>query len=268
MKDYRKLFAFARPYYGSLAIAGVFMGVVTFFDIFRLGAIVPFIDRILSNKPIIITGFKVPAIITHIIDQLNTMPPLKVLYLLLIVMPIAIVIRGVFEYFQNYMMSDVGQKVIRDVRDLIYGKLQTLSLEYFTQKRSGELISRVTNDVKLIENAVSYALTDIIYQSFQVVVYAVASFVINWKLALISIVVLPLVAIPMVTVGKVLRKLSKKSQEKMADINSLLVENFTGVRIVKAFCAEAREIEKFKKQNHEYYKIAMKSNPVKLAVIA
>lgn len=259
MKDYRKLFAFARPYYGSLAIAGVFMGVVTFFDIFRLGAIVPFVDRILSNKPIIITGLKVPAFIAHIIDQLNTLPPLKVLYLLLIVMPIAIVIRGVFEYLQNYTMSDVGQKVIRDVRNQIYGKLQTLSLDYFTQKRSGELISRVTNDVKLIENAVSYALTDIIYQSFQVLVYAVASFLINWKLALISIVVLPLVAIPMVSVGKVLRKLSKKSQEKMADINSLLVENFSGVRIVKAFCAEAREIERFKKQNHEYYKIAMKS---------
>jgi subfamily B ATP-binding cassette protein MsbA len=74
-----------------------------------------------------------------------------------------------------------------------------------------------------------------------------------------SIVVLPMVAVPMILVGKALRKLSKRSQEKMADINSLLVETFIGVRIVRAFCAELREITKFKKQNHDYYRIAMKS---------
>src|SRR4030042_2020026 len=85
------------------------------------------------------------------------------------------------------------------------------------------------------------------------------TFVINWRLAFISAFVLPMVAIPMYSVGKVLRKLSRKSQEKIADINSLLVETFTGVRIVKAFCAEAREIAKFKKQNQDYYRIAMKS---------
>ncbi|OGX17946.1 MAG: hypothetical protein A3K83_02165 [Omnitrophica WOR_2 bacterium RBG_13_44_8b] len=82
---------------------------------------------------------------------------------------------------------------------------------------------------------------------------------INWKMALISVVALPLVAVPMVQVGRALRKLSKRSQEKMADINSLLVETFIGVRIVRAFCAELREVGKFKKQNHEYYRIAMKS---------
>jgi len=111
----------------------------------------------------------------------------------------------------------------------------------------------------MIENAVSYALTDLVYQSFEVVSFAVLTVIINWKMALGAIVLLPLVAIPMVKVGRALRKLSKKSQEKMADINSLLVETFTGVRIVRAFCAEEIEVAKFKKQNHEYYKIAMKS---------
>ena len=90
----------------------------------------------------------------------------------------------------------------------------------------------------MIENAVSYALTDMVYQSFEVIAYAAVCVIINWRMALGALVVLPLVAIPMVMVGKVLRKLSKRSQEKMADINSLLVETFTGVRIVRAFCAE------------------------------
>lgn len=259
MKDYRKLFRFAKPYYGELALSGVFMAVVTFFDVFRLSAIVPIVDRVFTNKTIVFTEAKLPAFAQNILNKLNTLSPIQVLYILLWVMPIALVIRAIFEFMQSYMMSGVGQKVIRDVRGQIYEKLQGLSLDYFTQKRSGELISRITNDVKLIENAVSYALTDLVYQSFEVVAYSLLTFFINWKLALLSIVVLPMVAVPMVLVGKVLRKLSKRSQEKMADINSLLVETFAGVRIVRAFLAEDLEIAKFRKQNHEYYRIAMKS---------
>ncbi len=260
MKDYRKLFRFARPYRGKLIISGIFMAVVTLFDVFRLSAILPIVDRVFTNKPIVLNvSGKLPGFISEIIDYLNGLTPLKVLYLILIVMPIALIIRAFFEFLQSYIMSDVGQRVIRDVRNSIYAKLQILSLDYFTQKRSGELISRITNDVKLIENAVSYALTDLVYQSFEVVCYASLTFLINWKLALISFVVFPMVVVPMVMVGKVLRRLSKKSQEKMADINSLLVETFTGVRIVRAFCTEERELDKFKKQNHDYYRIAMKS---------
>jgi subfamily B ATP-binding cassette protein MsbA len=259
MKDYRRLFSFARPYKWELILSGIFMAIVTFFDVFRLSAIVPIIDRVFTNKTIIVTSGKFPHFIENILNKLNALSPLQVLYALLIVMPIALVIRAVFEFLQSYIMSDVGQKVIRDARDMVYDKLQVLSLDYFTQKRSGELVSRITNDVKLIENAVSYAITDLIYHSFQVISFTVLTFVLNWRLAFMSIVVLPMVAVPMILVGKALRKLSKRSQEKMADINSLLVETFIGVRIVRAFCAELREITKFKKQNHDYYRIAMKS---------
>ena len=259
MKDYRNLFKFAKSYYGQLVICGILMAVITFFDIFRLSAIVPIIDRVFTNKPITLVNAKLPAFVENILSWLNTQPPLKVLYIMLIVMPVALILRAGVEFLQSYMMSGVGQKVIRDVRNQIYGKLQSLSLDYFTHKRSGELISRITNDVKMIENAVSYALTDLVYQSFEVFAYTAVCIIINWRMALGALVVLPLVAIPMVMVGKVLRKLSKRSQEKMADINSLLVETFTGVRIVRAFCAEDIEAEKFGKQNHEYYRIAMKS---------
>ncbi|MDD2731447.1 MAG: ABC transporter ATP-binding protein, partial [Candidatus Portnoybacteria bacterium] len=259
MRNYRKLFKFARPYYGELILSGIFMGIVTLLDVFRLSAIVPIVDRVFTNKPITFTQGKLPPFVESILVQLNNSSPLAVLYILLIIVPIALVIRAVFEFLQSYMMSDVGQKVIRDVKNQVYDKLQVLSLDYFTQKRSGELVSRITNDVKLIENAVSYALTDLIYQSFQVICFAALTFLINWRMALISIVILPLVAIPMITVGKILRKLSKRSQEKMADINSLLVETFAGVRIVRAFCAEKREMGRFNKQNHDYYRLAMKS---------
>jgi subfamily B ATP-binding cassette protein MsbA len=247
------------PYYRQLILSGVFMGIVTLLDVFRLSAIVPIVDRVFTNKPIMFTHGKLPAFVESLLNQLNILTPLKVLYFLLIIVPIALIIRAIFDFLQSYIMSDVGQKVIRDVRSLIYDKLQSLSLDYFTQKRSGELISRITNDVKLIENAVSYALTDLVYQSFQVICFAIVTFLINWKMALISILALPFVAVLMIVIGKTLRKLSKRSQEKMADINSLLVETFIGVRIVRAFCAEARELGRFRKQNQDYYRISMKS---------
>jgi len=259
MQEYRKLFRFARPYYGRLVLSGVFMGIVTLFDVFRLSTIVPIIDRVFTNRQISIASGKLPLFVENILNQLNRLSPLSVLYALLIVVPIALVIRAVFEFLQSYIMADVGQKVIRDVKNLIYEKLQTLSLDYFTEKRSGELVSRITNDVRLIENAVSYALTDLVYETCQVASFALLTFLINWKMALVSVVILPLVAVPMLIVGKMLRKLSKKSQEKMADINSLLVETFIGVRIVRAFCMEEKEISKFRGQNHDYYRLAMKS---------
>jgi subfamily B ATP-binding cassette protein MsbA len=259
MQEYRKLFRFARPYYGRLVLSGVFMGIVTLFDVFRLSTIVPIIDRVFTNRQISIASGKLPLFVENILNQLNRLSPLSVLYALLIIVPIALVIRAVFEFLQSYIMADVGQKVIRDVKNLIYEKLQTLSLDYFTEKRSGELVSRITNDVRLIENAVSYALTDLVYETCQVASFALLTFLINWKMALVSVVILPLVAVPMLIVGKMLRKLSKKSQEKMADINSLLVETFIGVRIVRAFCMEEKEISKFRGQNHDYYRLAMKS---------
>lgn len=235
------------------------MGIVTFLDLFRLSAIVPIIDRVFTNKPIVFQEGNLPSFVEGFFAQLNRLPPLKVLYLILIVMPAALVIRAAFEFLHSYIMSDVGQKVVRDVREMVYRKLQVFSLDYFTRKRSGELVSRITNDVKLIENAVSYALTDLAYQSFQVLAFSFMVFLINWRLAMIAIAVLPMVAIPMMVVGRALRRLSKRSQEKIADINSLLVETFIGVRIVRAFCAEEREVMKFGRQNYEYYRLTMKS---------
>jgi len=121
------------------------------------------------------------------------------------------------------------------------------------------MISRITNDVRLVENAVSYGSTDLVYQTALVVIFLCLTFFLNFKLAVVSVALVPLVAFPITKVGKVLRKLSKRSQEKMADINSLLYETIIGTRIVKAFNMEGYEIEKFNRANFDYYKISMKS---------
>jgi subfamily B ATP-binding cassette protein MsbA len=110
-----------------------------------------------------------------------------------------------------------------------------------------------------VENAVSYGSTDLIYQSLQVVIFAVVIFFIYFKMALVSFVFIPLITLPIIKVGKVLRKLSRRSQENAADTNSLLYETIMGARIVKAFNMEEYEISKFNRVNMDYYKLSMKS---------
>jgi len=258
MRDYLRLLKFARPYLGTFLLAAIFMGLSAIFDGATLTMIVPLADKVLTNKKIIIPS-KIPPFLADFIDKINNMAPEILLKYMAISIVALFLVKGIVGFFQSYLMSKIGQAVVRDIRSKLYAKLQSLSLDYFTQKRGGELMSRITNDVKLVENAVSYGATDIIYQMLQVIVYTFLTFFIYFKLALVSFVLLPLIGFPIIKVGRILRKLSKRAQEKMADINSLLYETIIGVRIVKAFNMESYEIDKFNTANRDFYKIVMKA---------
>lgn len=258
MGSYFRLLGFVKPYKRTLVFAIIAMLVSSFFEVAQLSMMVPLADKVLTNKKIIVPK-ELPPFLSNIIDSINNSDPLKLLYLMSIIVVFLFIFKGIFNFLQSYLMSDIGQRVVRDLRSKVYAKLQDLSLDYFIKRRSGELISRITNDVKLIENAASYGLTDMVFQSFQVILFTFLVFYIHWKMALTALVILPLISLPIVFVGKVLKRLSGRSQEKMADINSLLVETISGVRIVKAFCTEKTEVNKFMSHNQAYYKITMKS---------
>lgn len=258
MRDYLRLLKFVRPYLGLFSLAGLCMIFSTLFDGVSLAMIVPLADKVLTNKKIVLPT-KLPANLANFVDKLNNTSPIVLLNYLAIGILVLFVLKGLFGFLQSYLMSDIGQRVTRDIRFKLYAKLQGLSLDYFTYKRGGELISRITNDVKLVENAVSYGSTDLVYQSLQVILFTFLIFFIHARLALISLVLLPLISFPIIRVGRALRKLSHRSQEKMADINSLLYETILGTRIVKAFNMENYEVNKFNQVNRDYYKISMKS---------
>jgi subfamily B ATP-binding cassette protein MsbA len=258
MRDYLRLLKFTRPYLGTFFVATILMGFSAIFDGVTLAMIVPLADKVLTNKKIIIPT-KLPEFLSSFVDKINNTPPTVLLNYMAIGIIVLFLFKVIFGFLQSYLMSDIGQRVVRDIRTHLYTKLQALSLEYFTHKRGGELISRITNDVKLVENAVSYGATDLVYQSLQVVIFLSLTVFIYFKLAFISIILVMLISFPIVRVGKMLRKLSKRAQEKMADINSFIYETIIGTRIVKAFNMEEYEINKFNQTNYDYYKISMKS---------
>ncbi|MDD4182556.1 MAG: ABC transporter ATP-binding protein [Candidatus Omnitrophica bacterium] len=159
-------------------------------------------------------------------------------------------------------MNKIAQGVVKDVKDKLYAKFQDLSLDFYAKKRTGELISRITNDVGCISNALSYALTDLIFESMQIIVFGLVAlplgFAISWKLYAVFLI-FPAVFIPVSKIGKRIKKFSREVQNKMADLNSLLTETIQGAYIVKVFCRENYEIKRFKEINQQYYRFTMKS---------
>ncbi|MFC1703171.1 ABC transporter ATP-binding protein [Candidatus Omnitrophota bacterium] len=259
MKNYIKLLKYLKPHVIFFVPAIVCMGFSALFDGVTITMVAPFTDRVLSDGKIIVPFDNLPLGLSSVIEKINNIPRAELLTTIAVTILILFLLKGFFFFWQSYLMSNIGQRVVRDMRLALYKKFQDLSLDYYSKKRSGELISRITNDVMLVENAVSYGVTDLIYQSLQVVFFTCLIFFIHWKFALISFVLFPLVAGPMVSIGRMLKKLAKSSQEKMADINSLLYETISGVRIVKAFCMEEYETKRFAAQNKDFYKITMKS---------
>jgi len=258
MHDYFRLLKFIKPYAVRFFVATVCMGFSAVFDGVSLAMMVPLADKVLTNKKIIIPA-KLPYFISNFIDKINSIPAEELLGYMSVAIVLLFIIKGFFGFMQSYLMSDIGQRIVRDIKAKLYAKFQELSIDYFTHKRGGEMISRITNDAKVVENAVSYGSTDLVYQGLQVVIFFALTIAIYPKFVAFILPPLAILGFTIAKVGKKLRKLSKSSQEKSADINSLLYETIIGARIVKAFNMEDYEIKKFNKINNDSYRISMKS---------
>jgi subfamily B ATP-binding cassette protein MsbA len=173
------------------------------------------------------------------------------------------VIKGVFSYGQAYLMSFVGEKIVARLREDLYAHLQRLSLSYFDRTPTGLLMSRILNDVTLIQGAVSSAVTGVLKDAFTIVGLLGVIFYRDWQLACLAILVLPIAVYPIVKFGRKLRKISTQSQKTMAELSVHLHETLTGNRIVKAFNTEAYEIRRFNEKVGRFFQLTMKDVSVK-----
>ena len=162
-------------------------------------------------------------------------------------------LRGIGHYFSIYFINWVGFKVVEDLRRECFGKLQQLQLSFYSRHSSGELISRVTNDTTQVQHAVSGVVADIAQQPFALVAALGYMLYTDWVLAVLSLVVFPVCVAPVILFGRKVRKYSRQSQEHLSDLSSVLQENVSGVRVVKAFGMEAYEEEKFNRENQKVF---------------
>jgi ATP-binding cassette, subfamily B, bacterial MsbA len=253
MHDYRKLFPYLRPHLGLLALAAVCMLFSSLLGGVELGMLVPMVDLVILNKTMTLPAW-VPEPVIQGVDQVQSMGRLAKLHAVAIGVAVLFLLKHFTVFAQTVLMNDTALRFLRDMRAALYRQYHRLSLNFFTGRRTGELVSRVTYDVSVLQNTIIEGLTDLIYQTSQVVILTTIVFAIHWKLALVTLVLFPAIAYPIIRIGKVLRKLSVIAQERMADINSRLIETIQGVRIIRAFTAERSEKQRFINANHQFYK--------------
>ena len=168
-------------------------------------------------------------------------------------------IKGACNYGQTMLMSFIGQRVVTDLRGELYNHIQLQPLSFFTKNSTGILMSRITNDVNLIQGAVSEAVTSLFKDSFTLVGLIFVIFYRDWKLALIAMVVFPLTVYPIARFGEKMRKVATGTQITMGRLTSLLQETISGTRIVKAFGMEDYEGKRFAEENENLFRFFMKA---------
>ncbi len=166
--------------------------------------------------------------------------------------------KNIFGYLQAYLISYVEYGAMKDLRDAAYVHLHQLPMSYFKKERVGNLISRFTNDVVIVQSSITAAFLNLIREPLTIIVFLLIALSISWQLTLLSLVVMPVSALLIGWIGIKLRKQSSLVQAKMADITSILQETISGVKIVKAFGMENYENKKFKKETHNYFKLMLK----------
>ena len=193
------------------------------------------------------------------LDDIFFKKNIKMLKLIPLAIIIIYTLRGIGMYIHAYLMNYVGQDIIRHLRNNLYFKIQDLPLAFFQNEKTGVLMSRITNDVNIIKNMVSSAVTGTLRDFFTIMGLMAVIFYRDWKMALLALIVLPLAFYPVVKLGRRVRKVSRGCQEAMADLNSFLHETIAGNKIVKAFGMESFEKKRFSNKTFRLFKLEMKT---------
>ncbi|MBN1879619.1 ABC transporter ATP-binding protein [bacterium] len=235
---FKRIFTHVKPYRGRL-IAGIILSALS--GVFGFSPVVmlqKLLDEFIARKDSI---------------------PLLYMYLFCAAIVVLYIVKGAITYGQQYLLSFVGQRVIMDLRVQTFEYISNLPLRYFKGKKSGELISRVLSDIGLMELAVSRVLGRLILSIFSFFPPLIAVFYISWKMALVSLFILPLTLYPILRFAQKLKAVSSIGQAEMANITSIMHEAFYGIHIIKAFNMESFEFKRFRKSNYAYYNEMMRA---------
>ena len=181
-------------------------------------------------------------------DLVATMAAIVVLYLL----------KGVGAYISGYLMTDIGHRVVRDLRNLLFRHILGQSAAFFSTQTSGRLMSRITNDVAQVQRAVSETIGDLARESIALVAFVSILFYHDARLAILCLTGAPLIVYPLVRLGQRVRRSTRRSQEALEQVTHVSAEAFIGHRIVKAFAAEGREARQFEEASANFYRTSMK----------
>ncbi|MBR6905753.1 MAG: lipid A export permease/ATP-binding protein MsbA [Selenomonadaceae bacterium] len=234
MKNYRRLLRYIYPYKKRLVLA-------IFCIVMAAGA-----------------NLYLPWIIKDMIDEVLIEKNMLLLNIISVSIVGVFLLRGLFYYGQSYLVSYIGQRVVIDVREVMFRKFQRMPMAYFDKHQTGETMSYLTNDVNAIQTALVDNLIELVTEGAILIGSLAMMVYLDWKLSLLTLTVIPMVGQAMKVFGRKLKRTGTVIQERLADITSLLQESISSIRVVKSFVREAYEIERFQKQNMLNFRAAMK----------
>ncbi len=180
---------------------------------------------------------------------------LKICILILI----AFFLKNITGFFQSIYMQYVEKGVLRDIRYELYEKINKLSLRFFSEEKTGNLISRMTNDINAVQSGISAAFSNLIKDPLLIIIYLIISLSISWQMTLMSVLVFPLTIFATSKIGASLKRRSMRVQKKMSDILSIISETIYGAKIIRAFRAEKYKNKIFQNENNAHYKLIIKT---------
>lgn len=235
MGSYKRLLTYVRPYIGRMIFGLVCM--------------------IIAAAAYLV----VPWLIKNVVDKVLAEKNMYMLNLVVISILIVFLVRGFATYGQTYTMSYIGQRVIIDIREAMFKHLQRLDQAYYDRRKTGVIMSNLTNDVAALQSAIVDNLVSFITEGVTLVGSLVSMLYLDWKLTLVTLVIVPVVLGIINIFGKRLRIAGHDVQGRIADITSLLQETISGARVVRSFAREGYEVQRFERENQRNFRAVMRA---------
>lgn len=235
LNSYKRLLTYLKPYWKRL------------------------IASVLCMLGVALTNLFVPWIIKDVIDKVLEDKNLQMLYLILVAIIVVFFLRGATTFAHRYLMGYVGQAVIRDLRDTLYAHLQKLPIAYYDRRRTGEIMSNLTNDIAAVQTSMTLDFIQMVQESAILVGSFASMIYLQWKLTVLCLVIVPLVSLTIKFFGGKLHSSGKSVQEKLADVTSMLQETISGVRIIRSFNRGAYEDERFAQVNQSNFSASVRT---------
>ena len=240
---YRRLYSYVKPYKGRFII-GLLLG----FAYGGVNSLLPLITARVTST-IFHGAAPNPMALRSNFGALDTGPRINSIVLICLAIPAIMTVRSLCSYGNTYCMQWVSNKVVTDIRGQLFNKMVRLSMDFFNRMRSGLLISRITNETRVVQMALTAVSSDIFKQPITIVGAIVVLFLMDWKFTLVTLVLFPTCLVPLRIYGRRARKALRGQFEGMGEMVVTMQETFAGIRVIKSFAREGYQEKEFKRSN-------------------
>ena len=254
--NWRQIAMLLRPHWKALSLALVAVLGETAADLLDPWPLKIIVDNLLQSKPL-------PPWLAGIVGQIAGQSDLAVLNFALMAVALIAVVGAVSSYTEKYLTTSVGQWVMHDLRRTLYQHIHHLSLAEHDQKRTGDLIGRVTSDIEAVQSFITSTLLGMLVNTLTLAGMVAVMFYFNWRFALIALSIAPVLFLVVVIFTRRIKKASREVRQKESDLANIVQEVFSSIRVVKAFSREDYEQRRFEEQSLENVETALQARSVK-----